>query len=240
MFLFDASNRARFDDYRNAVHDSDGLQILNGRGERLWRPLANPRTLQVSAFLDENPQGFGLLQRKREFAEYQDAEAQYDRRPSLWIEPSSQWGPGHVELVEIPSPREVNDNIVAYWQPATPIAVGQTGEFSYRLRFTAEPLDESLARVVATRVGESQNTEGQRSFVVDFKGVGDIPDNLVPEVSSSAGEVFAPRGYVVPQTGVYRVAFELAPGREDIVELRTVLNSNGKPWAETWLYRWSR
>jgi glucans biosynthesis protein len=240
MFLFDASNRARFDDYRNAVHDSDGLQILNGRGERLWRPLANPRTLQVSAFLDDSPQGFGLLQRKREFTEYQDAEAQYDRRPSLWVEPSSQWGPGHVELVEIPSPREMNDNIVAYWQPATPIAVGQTGEFLYRLRFTAEPLDESLARVVATRVGESSNTEGQRSFVVDFKGIGDIPDNLVPEVSSSAGEVFAPRGYVVPQTGVYRVAFELAPGREDIVELRTVIYSNGKPWGETWLYRWSR
>lgn len=240
MFLFDASNRARFDDYRNAVHDSDGLQILNGRGERLWRPLANPRTLQVSAFLDESPKGFGLLQRKREFTDYQDAEAQYDRRPSLWIEPSSEWGPGHVELVEIPSPREVNDNIVAYWQPATPIAVGQTGEFSYRLRFAAEPLDESMARVVATRVGESPSTEGQRSFVVDFKGVGEIPANLVPEVSSSAGEVFAPRGHIVPQTGVYRVAFELAPGREDIVELRTVLHSNGKPWGETWLYRWSR
>ena len=62
----------------------------------------------------------------------------------------------------------------------------------------------------------------------------------MPEVWSSAGEVFAPRGQVVAQTGVYRVAFELDPGREDIVELRTVLYSNGKPWGETWLYRWSR
>jgi periplasmic glucans biosynthesis protein len=240
MFLFDGSNRARFDDYRSAVHDSDGLMIANGRGERLWRPLANPRTLQVSAFLDDSPQGFGLLQRKRSFAEYQDAEAQYDRRPSLWVEPSTEWGPGHVELVEIPSPREMNDNIVAYWQPRTPIVAGQTAEFSYRLRFTAEPLDDSLARVVATRVGQSLNASGQRSFVVDFKGAGDIPDGIVPEVWSSAGEVFAPRGQVVAQSGVYRVAFELAPGREDIIELRVVLYSQGKPWGETWLYRWSR
>jgi len=240
MFLFDASNRTRFDDYRDAVHDSDGLLISNGRGERLWRPLANPRTLQVSAFLDDSPKGFGLVQRKRSFADYQDAEAQYDRRPSLWIEPGAEWGPGHVELVEIPSPREINDNIVAYWQPGTPIPAGQSREFTYRLRFTVEPLDTSLARVVSTRVGQSLNAEAQRSFVVDFKGIGDIPDNLVPEVWSSAGEVFAPRGTVVPQSGVYRVAFELDPNREDIIEMRVALSSDGKPWGETWLYRWSR
>jgi glucans biosynthesis protein len=240
MFLFDPSNRMRFDDYRNAVHDSDGLQILNGRGERLWRPLANPRTLQVSAFLDESPKGFGLVQRKREFVYYEDATAQYERRPSLWVEPGAEWGAGHVELVEIPSSREVNDNIVAYWQPATPIAAGESREFEYRLRFTGEPLDDSLARVVATRVGNSSRAQGQRSFVVDFKGAGDIPDRLVPEVWSSAGEVFAPSGQVVAQTGVYRVAFDLDPGREDIIEMRVVLYANGKPWGETWLYRWSR
>jgi glucans biosynthesis protein len=240
MFLFDGSNRTRFDDYRNAVHDSDGLLIANGRGERLWRPLANPRVLQVSAFLDDSPKGFGLVQRKRDFADFEDAEAQYDRRPSLWIEPSAEWGPGHVELVEIPSQREMNDNIVAYWQPRTPIPAGGSGEFSYRVRFTAEPLDAALARVVATRVGHSINNEGQRSFVIDFKGEGDIPDGLVPEVWSSAGEVFAPRGQVVAQNGAYRVAFELDPNREDIIEMRVVVYSNGKPWGETWLYRWSR
>ncbi len=120
-----------------------GLQIVNGRGERLWRPLANPRTLQISAFLDDSPKGFGLLQRKRRFADYEDAEAQYDRRPSLWVEPSGEWGPGHVELVEIPSPREMNDNIVAYWQPRYADRGGRRArEFSYRLRFTAEPLDD--------------------------------------------------------------------------------------------------
>jgi len=241
MFLFDPSNRMRFDDYRDAVHDSDGLQILNGRGERLWRPLANPRMVaQVSAFLDDSPKGFGLLQRKRAFEDYQDAEAQYDRRPSAWVEPSTEWGPGHVELVEIPSPREMNDNIVAYWQPADPIPAGQSRQFSYRLRFTVEPLDDSLARVVSTRVGHSVNNDGHRSFVIDFKGAGNIPDGIVPEVWSSAGEVFAPRGQVVAQTGAYRVAFEFDPDGADIVEMRVVLHAEGKPWSETWLYRWTR
>jgi glucans biosynthesis protein len=240
MFLFDTSNRARFDDYRNAVHDSDGLLIVNGRSERLWRPLANPRTLQVSAFLDDSPKGFGLLQRQRQFPDYEDAEALYDRRPSLWVEPGAEWGPGHVELVEIPSERDFNDNIVAYWQPRTPIAAGQSAEFSYRLRFTDEPLDSSLARVVATRVGQALSAEGQRSFVIDFKGAGAIPDDLALDVWSSAGEVFSPRGHVVPQSGVYRASFELDPQRESIVELRVTVRSQDEPWAETWLYRWSR
>jgi glucans biosynthesis protein len=241
MFLFDASNRTRFDDFRNAVHKSDGLQIVNGRGERLWRPLANPRmVVRTSGFQDDSPRGFGLVQRKREFTDYQDGEAQYERRPSLWVEPAGEWGRGHVELIEIPSQREINDNVLAYWQPATPLEAEQRTDFSYRLRFTHEPLDDSLARVVATRVGQSSKAEDQRSFVVDFKGVGEIPDDLVPEVWSSAGEVFAPRGQVVPQAGLYRVAFELDPQREQLVELRTVVYSAGKPWGETWLYQWTR
>jgi glucans biosynthesis protein len=157
----------------------------------------------------------------------------------LWVEPKAEWGRGHVELVEIPSPR-VNNNIVAYWQPAAPLAAGQRADFSYRLRFTDEPLDDSLARVVATRVGQSSNAEGQRSFVIDFKGAGDIPENIVPEVWSSAGEVYMPHGQVVPQAGVYRLTFELDPQREGLIELRSVLHSDGKPWGETWLYQWTR
>jgi glucans biosynthesis protein len=241
MFLFDASNQTRFDDFRAAVHDSDGLQILTGASERLWRPLANPRmTPRGSYFHDVNPKGFGLVQRKRSFADYQDADAQYERRPSLWVEPKGEWGSGRLELFEIPLPREINNNIVAYWQPAAALQAGERADFSYRLRFTEEPLDDSLARVVGTRVGQSPNGEGQRTFVIDFKGVGDIPETLVPEVWSSAGEVFAPRGQAVPQVGVYRVTFELDPQRENLIELRTVLHAGGKPWGETWLYQWTR
>ena len=240
MFLFDATNRVRFDDYRNAVHDSDGLQILNGRNERLWRPLANPRALQVSSFMDSNPRGFGLLQRKRRFGDFEDAEAQYDRRPSAWVEPRGDWGVGHVELVEIPTDREINDNIVAYWQPRKPLVAGQRANFAYRLRFTAEPLDASRARVVATRVGQALQSDSQRSFVIDFQGTAAAPPDLELRVSSSAGKVLAPRGHVVPQSGVYRVSFELDPGRAALAELRVEVLSKGRPWGEIWLYRWTR
>ena len=241
MFLFDSSNRARFDDYRNAVHDSDGLQMVNGRGERIWRPLANPAALQISGFVDDNPKGFGLVQRKRNFDDYEDAEALYNKRPSLWVEPKGQWGSGHVELVEIPSDREIHDNIVAYWQPKTPIAAGQKASFSYRMRFTSEPLDATLARVVATRSGAALQNQDQRSFVIDYRGRGPAPADLKPEVWSSAGTVLNARAHAIQGTDIYRVSFELDPGRgEDIIELRLVPTSNGKPWGETWLYRWSQ
>ncbi len=240
MFLFDSSNPGRFDDLRPAVHDSDGLQAVTGNGERIWRPLANPRSLQVSAFIDNNPKGFGLLQRKRRFGDYQDYEARYERRPSLWVEPRGDWGAGHVELVEIPTDREIHDNIVAYWQPATPLTPGQPAEFSYRLRWTAEPLDDSIARVTATRTGRSLDNDTQREFVVDFHAPQNVPEGLELHLTSSAGRILDPRGVVVAPEEAYRVSFALDPEREDVVELRLVLTSQGKPWSETWLYRWNR
>jgi glucans biosynthesis protein len=145
-----------------------------------------------------------------------------------------------VELVEIPSDREIHDNVVAYWQSATPLAAGVRTDFAYRLRFTEEPLDTALARVVGTRTGRALQAEEQRSFVIDFKGAAAPPENLTAEVWSSAGELKNPRGEIVAQNGVYRVSFELDPKREDIVELRVAVKSEGNAWAETWLYRWSR
>ncbi|MEM8750846.1 MAG: glucan biosynthesis protein G [Pseudomonadota bacterium] len=118
MFLFDDTNRNRFDDFREGVHDSDGLLVRNGAGETLWRPLGNPRELQISSFVDENPRGFGLMQRPRRFEDYSDLEANYHKRPSLWVEPGEDWGKGAVTLVEIPADKEIYDNIVAYWRLA--------------------------------------------------------------------------------------------------------------------------
>jgi periplasmic glucans biosynthesis protein len=240
MFLFDASERSRFDDFRSAVHDSDGLQILNGRGERIWRPIANPTELQVSGFLDKSPRGFGLLQRKRRFEDYEDWEGRYERRPSLWVEPRGDWGDGHVELVEIPSDREIHDNIVAYWQPATALPAGKAAEFSYRLRYTTEPLDDSLARVVATRSGGSQRATDQRTFVIDFKGAAAPPEDLQITATSSTGQIVDTHGSFVSATGAYRVSFDLAPERADVVELRVLLTSKEQAWSETWLYRWTQ
>ena len=238
MFLFDESSRGRFDDYRRAVHDSDGLQILNGNGERVWRQLANPKMLQVSAFTDQNPRGFGLLQRKRHFADYEDFEARYELRPSLWVEPRGDWGSGHVELIEIPTEREIHDNIVAFWQPDVPLTPGTAANFSYRLRWTAEPLDDSVARVVATRTGKASGD--QRTFVIDFQHSTPIPDDIEIHLTTSTGRVLEPRGEHVTPEDTYRVSFEIDPDRAEQSELRLVLMSKGKPWSETWLYRWAR
>ena len=123
MFLFGGNNRSRMSDFRRAVHDSDGLAIAT-QGEQLWRPLANPRRLQVSAFSVQDLKGFGLIQRHRSFSDYEDLEANYERRPSAWIEPVGSWGNGTVRLVEIPSEEEIHDNIVAYWNPLEPYAQG--------------------------------------------------------------------------------------------------------------------
>jgi glucans biosynthesis protein len=239
MFLFDASNPGRFDDFRRAVHDSDGLLMHSGSGERIWRPLANPRSLQVSAFMDRDPRGFGLLQRKRTFEEFEDYQARYERRPSLWVEPRGNWGEGHVELVEIPTDQEIHDNIVAYWQPAASIGASQRIDLAYRLRWLAEPLDDSLARVVATRSGQSLQSE-HRLFVVDFEASGSVPEDLELDVTSSAGTVQNARAELVEPSGLYRVSFELDPKRAASAELRLTLTKAERPWSETWLYRWNR
>ena len=124
MFMFSPNGRISADDFRPEVHDSDGLLMFNGRGEHIWRPLQNPAQVEVSAFLDVNPVGFGLLQRDRNPADYQDFEAVYDRRPSLWIEPVGGWGEGAVVLTEIPSDAEIHDNVVAFWRPKAPLPAG--------------------------------------------------------------------------------------------------------------------
>lgn len=117
MFLYGGLDSPDKPDYRPAVHNSEGLQIDRGNGERLWRPLNNPNKLQISAFGDEDIKGFGLIQRHRNFDYYQDLESNYHLRPSAWIEPLNDWGKGQLTLLEIPSNAETNDNIVAYWEP---------------------------------------------------------------------------------------------------------------------------
>ena len=160
MFLFDANDRTRIDDYREAVHDSNGLLLWTGKGERVWRPLANPRELQISAFTDSGPRGFGLMQRGRSLSDYQDLEAHYENRPSLWVEPIGDWGDGIVELVEIPTDREVNDNIVAFWRPHDPLKAKGEYILNYRLHWCwSVPAATTVAEVTGTRSGLAWRSE---------------------------------------------------------------------------------
>ena len=241
MFLFDANDRIDVDDFRPAVHDSDGLGMRNGRGEQLWRPLVNPRDLQISTFNDTNPRGFGLMQRQRDFHTYEDLEARYEKRPSAWVEPIGDWGDGAVMLIEIPTKEEIHDNIVAFWRPRDPLKA--KGEYfaTYRIHWGSGKSPPGLpAEVVKTRVGAGPDST--RLFVIDI--VGDMLKG-VPH-NEMRGNVWADNGKITnvvtqpnPEIGGWRLSFQLAPENAPAVELRAQLVRGDTPLSEVWTYRWT-
>ena len=242
MFLFDATDRARFSDFRPNVHDSDGLLIHNGAGEVIWRPMANPATLQISAFGDDNPKGFGLMQRKRAFDDYNDLEALYHNRPSVWITPRGEWGPGAVTLVEIPTDLEIYDNIVAYWRPAQPIEAGDSHTMRYNLQWGADPapVTPDLVRVHGTAMGG--RPEGGLLMVIDFEDGDILPNDLAQidvHVRASAGTTTPPILQRNPLTGGPRVAFTFDAQDASVAEFRVQLRGPDDPLSEVWLYRWT-
>ena len=243
MFLFDANDRTRSTTIARPCTIPAGLLIWNGKGEQIWRPLANPRELQVSAFTDSGPRGFGLLQRERKFGDYQDLESHYEKRPSLWVEPIGDWGQGIVELVEIPSNREVNDNIVAFWRPHDPLRAKGEYILNYRLHWCWSPPSASqLANVVGTRCGLSWDQKN-RQFVIDFAGGvlkdrhTDAPPTI--DLGASKGSIEHPVVEANPAIGGWRLSFQLVTGSEKLVEMHARLMDGETPLTETWIYRWT-
>ncbi|MDQ0706582.1 glucans biosynthesis protein [Pseudomonas sp. W3I7] len=181
MYLFGANQPSKVLNYRRELHDSSGLSIHAGNGEWIWRPLNNPKHLSVSNFAVENPRGFGLLQRGRDFSHYEDLDDNYDKRPSAWIEPEGDWGKGSVDLVEIPTADETNDNIVAFWSPAELPKVGEPLDVSYRLHWTMDekdlhPADSAWVKQTLRSTGDVKQSnlirqpDGSVAYLVDFEG----------------------------------------------------------------------
>ncbi len=240
MFQFDETNRDRFSDFRPAVHDSDGLLIRNGAGETIWRPLANPRRLQISAFADSDPKGFGLMQRARRFSDFADLEALYHRRPGLWVEPGEGWGAGSVVLVEIPTEQEIYDNIVTYWRPSEPWEKGSAHQLSYRLTWGQDSDYGNGLRVLNTQIGNAFETG--IIVAINFEPGANLPEDLSQierKIRASAGEVSSGVLQRNPETGGPRLAFKFEPGDAELIEFRAELRLNGAPLSETWLYRWT-
>jgi glucans biosynthesis protein len=251
MFQSGENDRRMANDWRPEIHDSDGLAMLTGRGEWIWRPLTNPESLRFNAYADENPRGFGLLQRDRDFDHYQDDGVFYDRRPSLWVEPKSGWGKGSVQLVELPTVDETFDNIVAFWNPASKPQRGQELLFAYRLHWGSKmPVNSPLAQVVATRTGLGGVLGRPRKyfswrFAVDFAGsnlsmVGkDVA--VEPVITVSRGEVEITSARPLESIRGYRAMFDLKPTDDSTVpvDLRLYLRANGQPLTETWIYQWT-
>ena len=196
MYWYSETAKPTMEDWRPEVHDSDGLALWTGSGERIWRPLNNPPRISISSFVDENPRGFGLSQRDRSFDHYLDG-VKYEKRPSAWVEPLGDWGGGVVQLVEIPTDDEIHDNICAMWIPAAPHDAGSHITLTYRLHWLAEePYPGDLARCVATRLGRGgqpglPRPQGVRKFMVEFLGgpLKDLPHGVLPEPVLTASRV---------------------------------------------------
>ena len=253
MFIFGENSNPRLaDDFRPEVHDSDGLLARFENEEWLWRPLQNPKSLAVNSFNAPNARGMGLMQRDEDYANYQDLEAHYQSRPSAWIEPKSDWGPGHLQLVQIPSPEEIHDNIVSYWVPEAVPAPGEAMNFDYRIRWASATRVESPdGKVLMTRTAKGK-TETSRMFVLEFKGgkLEDLPEGAALDANvwiGEGGKLLEKRVYKNDITGAWRLVFEIEPDsasplgmvlpdKRPIIEMRATLQHGVTPLTETWSY----
>ena len=231
------------DDVRPRVYDFSGLQMLTGHGEWLWRPVANRETLQISSFMDQNPAGFGVMQKERDFELFLDDDQHWELRPSLWVEPIGDWGSGSVDLVEIPSESEINQNVVVYWRPNAALKPGTGTPFAYRQFWCwTPPKRPSLAAVTKSRSGRAPgSSDARRRFLVEFSGDG-LSDPKVQKsakVTASPGSITSVRTFASPASKTFRVVFDLDASSQNTSELRLVIESAGKPISETWLYRWT-
>jgi periplasmic glucans biosynthesis protein len=235
------------DDMRPAVYEAGGVQMLTGSGEWIWRPITNRARLQISGFVDNDPQGFGLIQRDRAFSAFLDDDNEWQRRPSVWIEPIGKWGQGEVTLLEIPAASQNNKNIACYWRPKAALAAGSEGSFAYRQFWSWRPPGRPDGAIVtASRIGRipGDTSETRTRFLLQFEGE-PLSDpakaaTIVPAVWSTAGKVSSLRTYRTPKQGTMRVVFDLDAGGQALVELRVVLQQDAHSMSETWLYRWTQ
>lgn len=243
MYFYGENQQRPTDDYRPEVHNSDGLAIHGGDGEWLWRPLSNPKRLLVTSFAQNNPAGFGLVQRDRQFSNYEDLHMRYDNKPSVWIEPKGKWGEGRIEVVQIPSPNEWNDNIVAYWVPDGLPKGKEAAVWEYRLSWYRDGRRPPHAWATQTRWGQAhRKAEGVVGLMVDFEGPALKPHDASNPLEAVAscdgnGKIIASRTYYNEATGGWRL--ELQVHRNDAakpVEMRAFLRKDTTTLSETWSY----
>ncbi len=245
MYFFGENQRAETEDYRPEVHDSDGLSIQSGTGEWIWRPLVNPKRLLVTSYALSNPSGFGLMQRDQKQGNYEDLEARYEARPSAWVEPMGKWGSGRVELVQIPTPDELNDNIVSYWVPDQLPKPGMPLNFDYRLSWhKGEQKLPPLSWVAQTRRGHGylRKPDDSIALFVDFEGP--IFKKLAKEAkinmrvsADGNGEILESHVVRNEATGGYRAALRIKRvDDKKPVEMRGFLQTVNTTLSETWSY----
>ncbi len=251
MFFIGENDHRINEDFRSELHDSDGLLLHTGAGEWIWRPLRNPTSAKLSSFVDRDVQGYGLLQRDRHFDHYEDIDLAYQLRPSYWIEPKSKFGDGRVELFEMPTTDESNDNIVASWVANQPLQVGTPLTYSYSITSSldfdhlfdaAKTLNTFQTQARALGSAEPHSPTSRR-FLVDFVG-GDLAyykdDAAAIQVvaSTSQGKVIRAYPQWNPYTNGFRAAIDVQLDPEQTADIRGFLRAGSKTLSETWTYPW--
>lgn len=249
MFFYGENTGRPVGEWRRQVHDSDGLLIHDGAtGEWLWRPLLNPMMLQMDYFTTDNVRGFGLLQRDTDFRDYLDSEAKYQSRPSAWVEPIGNWGKGRVVLVQLPTPDETNDNIVAFWTPDRPVNPESPLDLEYVLKFGGHQIaGEQMGRVVNTLVGDGSrigggDADGAYRLIVDFAGgrLDGLPSRSRISATVTAldsGEILDHYVEYIPAHRCWRLSLLARPAADRPLALRAFLQSGTETLTETWTYR---
>ncbi|MBA4136630.1 MAG: glucan biosynthesis protein G [Opitutus sp.] len=245
MFWYGENSPDRFGDFRPEVHDSDGLLVAATKDERLWRPLINPTTILRSDFAAPALKGFGLLQRDRDFRSYEDLEAHYHARPSIWVEAIGQWPAGRVRLVEMPTKDEYHDNITAFFTPDQPVAPGTSLDLHWRLHWTNQRVfggPEGWVR--ATRQTAEDGRRGRTRYVIDFDGlsVKSVPADADLEADVSIrGEAKLEHQNVVRNDtdGSWRLVLIVTAAPDaPSSELRARLKLGDRVLTETWAMTW--
>ncbi|MFY9655646.1 MAG: glucan biosynthesis protein [Methylocystis sp.] len=252
MFFIGENDHRRRDGFRAELHDSDGLLMLTGADEWIWRPLSNPASERMTSFTDRNVKGFGLMQRDRTFESYQDLELAYESRPSYFVEPKGDWGSGRVELMELSTPDESNDNIVASWTPKAPLAPLEP--FSYGYRLTACLDDARLSpsgRVANTftaparALGSGEKADpGTCRFLVDF-AKGDLayymadPSEVEAVATATKGTILRSSVISNPHVEGLRAMFDVAVAPGETSDLRLYLRAGARCLTETWTVPWT-
>ncbi|MDQ7732407.1 glucan biosynthesis protein G [Halomonas sp. SpR1] len=254
MYLYGPEQPSSTQHYMPAIHDSNGLLIDDAQNGWLWRPLANPARLMMNRHATPQLRGYGLMQRGHDFSDYQDLDARYDLRPSVWIEPLNEWGAGSVELIQIPTDNETNDNIVSMWLADEPHEPGTPLAFDYRIIFTTNEsrhLDPQLAWVEETRRSRGEvirddlvrEPDGTLAFVLDFvgpslEGIGNGANISVDASVGDNGELAASRVVHNPATNGWRVFVNVKRNNgNQPLDIRAKLMLDGKQVSETWYYR---
>ena len=168
------------------------------------------------------------------------------KTPSAWVQPKGNWGNGRVELVQIPTPDETNDNIVAFWVPETQPKVGQPFNLEYTLSWQKDAEKRPpLSWVTQTRRGLGvlkKTDDNVIGLVVDFEGpvFKKLSDKVQPEGVVSAddnGKVLEAKVERNDVTGGWRMTVRVRRNEDNKpVELRGFLRGGSTTLSETWSY----